>query len=281
MAFFKESILSVLNQSYQDFELILLDDGSSDESLSIALSIQDPRVRVISDGENHGLPSRLNQLIDLSQGEYIARMDADDLINQDKIAQQVAMLDSDNSINIVSTGICSITDDNQVVGYRLPTLDKMENWSVSDTIFGRANIAHATILARKSWYQRNRYNPEAKLMEDYQLWIDASINNDLSVGYLKAPVYFYREESSVSSKKAVLAYKNQFKIVYQQYFNHLSLIEKIKFSLLTLVKITVVKSLNVFKHLTLLQSIRNNKTQQSDDMIKKLQQEVATLRALS
>ncbi|MGJ8692044.1 MAG: glycosyltransferase family 2 protein [Thalassotalea sp.] len=278
---FKESILTVLNQSFEDFELILLDDGSTDESLTIALAISDPRVRVISDGENHGLPRRLNQLIDLSQGQYIARMDADDLINKDKIAQQVAMLDADHSIDIISTGICSITDNNQVLGYRLPVFDKVLNWSVKDTIFGRVNIAHATILARKSWYQRNRYNPEAKLMEDYQLWLDASIKNDLAVAYLKAPVYFYREESSVSAKKAVNAYKNQFSIVYQTYFNHLNLAEKLKFSMLTLVKIILVKSLNLFKNLTLLQNIRNKKTQQSAEKIKQLQQEVDALRALS
>ena len=278
---FKESILSVLNQSFTDFELILLNDGSVDNSLAIAQSFNDPRIRVVSDGENQGLPARLNQLIDLSQGEYIARMDADDLISQDKIAQQVAMLENDSSINLVSTGICSITNDNQVVGYRLPLLDKHQGWLVSDTIFGLAGIAHATILARKSWYQRNRYNPNAKLMEDYQLWIDASIKQDLAVGYLKAPVYFYREESSVSSKKAILAYKNQFKIVYSDYFSHLSFIEKLRFSLLTALKISFVYMLNLSKNLKALQSIRNKQTSQNQQMIETLQQEVNALRSLS
>lgn len=277
---FKESIKSVLNQSFEDFELILLDDGSSDESLAIALSFSDPRIRIVSDGENHGLPTRLNQLIDLSKGEYICRMDADDLISQTKIAQQVAMLDNDSTINLVSTGICSITDNNEVVGYRVPAIDKNTNWSVSDTIFGHSGIAHATILARNTWYQRNRYNPEAKLMEDYQLWIDASIKNDLAVGYLKSPVYFYREESSVSSKKAILAYKNQFKLVFNAYFYHLTVMQKLKFSVLTLIKMSVVSLLNIFKNLTLLQSIRNKQTTQDESMINELQQEINMLRKL-
>lgn len=277
---FKESILSVLNQSFNDFELILLDDGSSDESLLIAESFTDPRIRVISDGENHGLPARLNQLIELSQGEYIARMDADDLISQGKISAQVSMLDSDPSINLVSTGICSMTDDNQVVGYRVPEIDKNANWSIAETIFGHSGIAHATIMARNSWYQRNRYNPEAKLMEDYQLWIDASIKKDLAVGYLKLPVYFYREESSVSSEKAILAYRNQFKLVYNEYFSHLSFFQKIKFITLTLVKISVVSLLNTTKNITLLQNIRNKQTTQDERMIKQLQQEVNQLRSL-
>lgn len=277
---FKESILSVLNQSYQDFELILLDDGSSDDSLAIALSFCDPRIRIVSDGENHGLPARLNQLIDLSKGEYICRMDADDLISQHKIEQQVNMLEEDASINLVSTGICSITDNNEVVGYRVPAIDKNTNWSVSDTIFGRSGIAHATILARNTWYQRNRYNPQAKLMEDYQLWIDASIKHDLAVGYLKSPVYFYREESSVSSKKAILAYKNQFKLVFNAYFSHLTVMQKLKFSVLTLIKISVASLLNIFKKLKLLQSIRNKQTTQDENMINELQQEINMLRKL-
>lgn len=278
---FAESIRSVLNQSYSNFELILLDDGSSDQSLAIAQSFDDDRIRVISDGNNLGLPNRLNQLIDLANGEYIARMDADDLISENKLAQQVAMLDSDTSINLVSTGICSITDNNQVIGYRLPSSTKKLNISVNDTILGRAEIAHATILARKSWYQRNRYNPQAKLMEDYQLWIDASMKQDLDVGYLALPAYFYREESSVSSKKAIKAYKNQFTLVYQNYFNQLSLMQKLKFSLLTVIKMSFVFVLNLFKNMKTLQSIRNKQTKQDDGMIQQLQQELNNLRLLS
>lgn len=276
---FRESIQSVLNQSFDDFELILLDDGSKDNSLTIALSFTDPRVRVVSDGKNLGLPARLNQLIDLSRGEYIARMDADDLIHLDKLAQQVAMLEADNSINLVSTGICSITNDNQVVGYRVPSIAKNSNCSISDTIFGRVNIAHATILARKSWYQRNRYNPDAKLMEDYQLWLDASIKGDLAVGYLQAPVYFYREESSVSSQKAILAYKNQFNLIYQHYFSYLTWREKIQFTGLTIIKIAVVSGLNIVKNVKKLQNLRNKQTKQDPIMIKQLQQELDKLRS--
>jgi len=195
---FAESIQSVLEQTHQDLEIILLDDGSSDGSLAIAKSFNDPRIKVISDGKNLRLPKRLNQLIDLATGDFIARMDADDIIAPTKFAQQLAMLQANEKIDLVATGMCSITNDNQVIGYRLPVEKQRINNTVADAIFGRVNIAHATILARKSWYLRNRYNENARLMEDYQLWIDAAVNNDLNVGYIQAPLYFYREESSVS-----------------------------------------------------------------------------------
>ena len=73
------AIRSILLQEFVDWELIILDDGSSDRSLQIAGRFKDSRIRIISDGRNIKLPSRLNHGIRLSKGKYIARMDADDI----------------------------------------------------------------------------------------------------------------------------------------------------------------------------------------------------------
>ena len=73
------AILSVLQQSFRDFELLVLDDGSADASPEIALRFADPRVRLLRDGVKRGLAARLNQGIDAAAGRYIARMDADDV----------------------------------------------------------------------------------------------------------------------------------------------------------------------------------------------------------
>jgi glycosyltransferase involved in cell wall biosynthesis len=279
--YFKEAIASVLNQTFTDFELILLDDGSSDGSLEVAHSFDDKRIKVISDGTNNGLPYRLNQLITLSQGEYIARMDADDLSSSFRIAQQVTLLEQTPDVDIIATGICSITDNNNVTGYRLPALDKKMTPSVTDAIFGRSEIAHATILARKSWYLRNRYNEKAKLMEDYQLWIDATIQNDLNVAYIKSPLYFYREESSVNYRKAVKAYFNGYKVVLNRYFSYLNLRDKIKITLLMIIKITVVSTANLFNLSDKLLDMRNKNTLQDKVLIDKLKKELDQLRSNS
>lgn len=278
--YFKDAIQSVLSQSFADFELILLDDGSTDDSLSIARSFSDKRIRVLSDGENKGLPARLNQLIDISRGEYIARMDADDLILPDKFEKQVALLDGQPHIQLVTTGLCSITNENKVLGYRLARGTNHEKYTVSDVIFGKADIAHATIMARKSWYYLNRYNEEAKLMEDYQLWIDAAINNSLNVGYLQEPLYFYREQSSVSSAKAINAYKNQFKLILSNYFSYLSAPHKIKFTALTALKILIVFSLNIIGKSNKLLKLRNNKTKQNLQKLNTLQEKLNALNNL-
>ncbi|NMP30451.1 glycosyltransferase family 2 protein [Thalassotalea sp. M1531] len=276
---FREAIASVLNQTFEDFELILLDDGSSDNALSIAQSFADPRIKVISDGKNKGLPARLNELIELSSGDYIARMDADDLISPDRLQLQVNFLNTRQTIDLVSTGICSITDDAKVLGYRKPQESPLSNASISDAIYGRVNIAHATIMARKSWYQRNQYNETAKLMEDYQLWIDAAIKDDLNVGYIVTPLYFYREESSVSSRKAINAYKNQLSLVKENYLNYLSWPEKFKFTLTMRFKMLVVLMLNSFNTTNLLMSLRNKSTEQHEPELMALQQQLDDIRS--
>ena len=80
-----DAICSVLNQSYIDWELLLLDDGSTDESLNIAKSFTDGRIKIISDGMNRGLIYRLNESINMARGKFYARMDADDIMHPDRI----------------------------------------------------------------------------------------------------------------------------------------------------------------------------------------------------
>jgi glycosyltransferase involved in cell wall biosynthesis len=86
------SIRSLLNQSCGDYELLLCDDGSYDESLAIAHSFDDPRVICWSDGRRLGVGARLNECIDRARGPYMARMDADDIAYPNRLAQQMAFL---------------------------------------------------------------------------------------------------------------------------------------------------------------------------------------------
>lgn len=272
--FFKLAIESVLQQTFTDFELILINDGSSDDSLAVAQSFNDPRVSVVDDGKNKGLPARLNEIIDLAQGEFIARMDADDIICPTKLATQLAFLEKHNDLDIVTTGTCSITNENEVFGYRhYGHLSNIEPTSLS-CILGGSGISHATILARKDWYQRNRYNENAKLMEDYQLWIDASIKNDLKVGYLTDYSYFYREESSVSSEKAINAYKNQMKIIKANYTTYLTGWQLSKFLMSMRAKIVLVYLMDKLSLSHKLLNIRNRKTNQNDEVKSMLQSQV-------
>jgi len=90
-----DAVRSIFAQTFQDWELILLDGGSSDNSLEVAKSINDPRVRVFGDGSYHNHPTALNRLIDLARGKYIARMDGDDFCSPKRLEKQLELFKKD------------------------------------------------------------------------------------------------------------------------------------------------------------------------------------------
>ena len=211
--YIEESIKSILIQTYQNWELILIDDGSTDKSLEIANSFakKDSRIRVISDGQNKKLPARLNQIIQEARYDYIARMDADDLISPLRLEKQLNFLKENEHYDLVSTGIFSLKNDLSLVGYRGTKENKIV--SLSDAILGTTGIIHASIIAKKSWYVRNLYNENNKLAEDYELWLNAFLKDDLKVGFIKEPLYYYREDQNIKLKKLLQAYTTQIEII--------------------------------------------------------------------
>src|SRR4051794_20441310 len=93
--FLEQAITSVLRQSFADFELLLIDDGSTDRSLEIARSFDDPRIEVTADGRRRFLAARLNEITRRARGELIARMDGDDVAHPERLSRQLALLDAD------------------------------------------------------------------------------------------------------------------------------------------------------------------------------------------
>lgn len=214
--YLSNTIVSILNQSYQNWELILIDDGSTDGSLSIAnyYASQDERIRVISDGVNRKLPYRLNQLIKESDGDFIVRMDADDIMHPERLERQLDFLKKNTQFDLVSTGLISINNNNQVKGYR--KVDKL----YSD--FGMPKlsypIVHPSVMARKSWYERNYYSEKFPRAEDFELWTRSIVNNDFKMAVMPELLLYYREEGNLSLDKLVNSYKDTLKI-YSQYYS--------------------------------------------------------------
>lgn len=213
--FLEDAIRSVFAQTHQDWELLLIDDGSTDGSLKIAQSITDPRVKVFSDGKNKKLAGRLNEVTRLASYDYIARMDADDLMSPDRLAIQLDILEKNADIDLVSSGMYSILNDETLVGYRGDAADQV---NFNQLIKKEKGILHASILARKSWYERNFYNENLPLAQDSDMWLRASKKNDLSIKIIPEPLYFYREEQNITAKKMLKAYKIERK-VFSQYID--------------------------------------------------------------
>lgn len=210
--YLEDAIKSVLAQTYPYWELILIDDGSTDNSIKIAqeFAAKDNRIRVITDGLNKKLPTRLNQIIREAKYDYIARMDADDLIHTERLEKQMIFLKSNPQFDLVSTSLLSIKNNNEVIGARI-YLPKIV--TKQDALIGNSGILHASILAKKSWCRRNFYNEKNALAEDYELWLTAAIKDDLKVGFLPECLYYYREEGNATKEKMLRGYTTQIKII--------------------------------------------------------------------
>jgi glycosyltransferase involved in cell wall biosynthesis len=182
-----DAVRSVFAQSYKNWELILLDDGSTDNSLAIVKMINDKRVRIVSDGINRGLVYRLNQVPSLVNGEYLARMDADDLMHPNRLKKQIDLLLSENDIDLVDTGTYSIDENGNPVGVR--GLEPIS--SKPEEIIKKAMLLHASILGKKEWFESNPYNPEFVRAEDYELWCRTYTFSNFR--RIREPLYIVRE----------------------------------------------------------------------------------------
>ena len=164
------AIRSILAQDYDRFELILLDDGSTDDTLAVMESFDDPRIRVFQDGARRGLPARLNQAIGLARGEVFARMDGDDIAYPDRFRRQIDRLLADDAPDLVGAGVVVVRDDLSVTGVRRPAEDHAAITSSPATGFA---MAHPTWMGRTAWFRRWGYRETAIGMEDQDLLLRA------------------------------------------------------------------------------------------------------------
>jgi glycosyltransferase involved in cell wall biosynthesis len=203
-----EAIQSVFAQTFVDWELILVDDGSNDESIEIVQKIRDPRVTVLIDGRNRGLPYRLNQIIDSAKGDFIARMDADDIMHPTRIEKQVNFLRKNQSCDLVATPVI-VLDDERKPRYLLGTNFRKDR-AIFD-IFKNGLIIHPTILVRRDWYMNNKYSLDYPRAEDRELFIRTFERTKIC--FIEEPLYFYYWPMKGLIEKLLKGYPSERKII--------------------------------------------------------------------
>ncbi|MEW6038173.1 MAG: glycosyltransferase [Pseudomonadota bacterium] len=163
-----EAIESLLTQTFRDFFLLIIDDGSSDHSLDIACSFTDSRISVVANEKNCGLIATLNKGLDLSNTEYIARMDADDIATPYRLEEQLAFMDAHPDVGLCGGYYERFTDTESIV-VRPPTTHEDISYAL---IFDNV-MAHNTVMFRRSVLERYRlrYDPAFAHAEDYELWV--------------------------------------------------------------------------------------------------------------
>ncbi len=168
--FLPESVESVLNQSFRDFELIIVDDGSTDKTAEVLATFQHSRIRLLHNERNLGLAASLNRGIAVASGKYIARQDADTISVPNRLQLQVDYLENHPSLIIVGSNVMATDEAGDVRGlWVLPPRDIDIKW----TLLFRTPLIHPTVVMRAAALDKaGFYSEDAEFcyVEDYELW---------------------------------------------------------------------------------------------------------------
>lgn len=193
--FLRESIESILNQTYKNFEFIIIDDNTTAENINIIKSYNDNRVKLIHNRHNIGLTKSLNKGIQLAKGKYIARMDADDISELDRFEKQVAYMEKNPDV-IVLGGYAQILNTNKIF---MPRIDDFEVVKIRMLFYNCALVHPTAMINRKMLIDYGiRYNELINKSQDYMLWVDCMSVKKIEV--LEDVVLQYRVHNNQISR---------------------------------------------------------------------------------
>ena len=170
--YLRESIESILDQEFADFEYLIINDGSTDSSVAIIESYTDPRIRLVHNEQNVGLVGTLNRGINLSRGQYIARMDCDDISLPKRLQLQVQFMEQHQQVGVCGSWYRLLDGAENLRDCRLP----IGSNEIKCQLLFRCPLAHPSVILRKSTLLQYGlyYDYEYKHAEDYNLWMTAS-----------------------------------------------------------------------------------------------------------
>lgn len=207
--FLSETIRSVLNQSLQDFEFIIVDDASQDSSASIIHGFEDPRIRYFRNEKNLGITATLNKGLSFCRAACVARMDADDLMHPDRLLLQVETLDNDRGIAVLATRIEFIDEDGDTCGEWKSDRDALSESDIRALMAGTNCIAHPSVMMRAEVVKNFLYRESQKGAEDWDLWLRL-LNAGYRIAKLPQVLLQYRLHAGsimAGSKKQVVLEK--------------------------------------------------------------------------
>lgn len=256
------ALTSIINQTYLHWELIVIDDGSSDGCCNDIVALNDSRIKLIQDGVNKGLGARLNQAIDLANGCYFARMDHDDIAFPQRLARQVAFLQENHEIDLVSSR--ALTFVGSELHGQLPFRGVHE--SICAKPWSGFYMPHPTWMGKIEWFRNYRYHvPEVKLAEDQELLLRSYPNSKFAS--ISEPLLAYKLRSGISIKRNLRARTSllcvQLKFFSKRYQLHnlffaiITYMSKLALDLLMALELTRHKSMKNVLSTTDLSSWRN------------------------
>ena len=167
MPYLKDAVKSILNQSYKNFEFIIVNDASTDGTFKYLKNLKDKRIKLIDNLKNLGLAASLNKALTASKGSYIARMDADDVCLPNRLVIQLDYLEHNPQISLCGCWVNLIDKNGKVIGEKKYPIGDLE---IKKALKWYQPIVHPTFMARNSFYRElGGYREEFDYAEDYEL----------------------------------------------------------------------------------------------------------------
>lgn len=207
-AFLKAGIDSILQQTYTDFELIIVNDGSSDNSVQIIRSYNDPRIKYYWNEKNSGLIFSLNKGLTYCNGKYIARMDADDISLPTRFEKQIAFIEKKPALSGVGCHVSFINESAEIIGEWKEDVLSATYLQIKKHIVKENCIAHPSVMVKSSILKKYQYNKNQQHIEDYDLWLRIFADG-LKIEKVPEKLLLYRiHQTSVTS--SILRKSNPF-----------------------------------------------------------------------
>jgi glycosyltransferase involved in cell wall biosynthesis len=195
--YLREALDSLLAQTFGDFELLVIDDGSTDSSAEIVSSYQDPRVRLERNERNLGLIATLNRGLELARGEFIARMDCDDVSFPNRLERQIRFMEDNPEVGVAGTWFEKVRDDGSSVMMKVPADDATIRFFM---IFDNAFL-HSSIIIRRNLLERFglRFDADFPYAEDYEFWVRCARHT--RIANIPEALLRYRDHSENTSNR--------------------------------------------------------------------------------
>lgn len=163
-SFIKEAIDSILNQTIQDFEIIVIDDCSTDKTIEIVKSYNDERIRILTKPENKGLIDSLNIGFNAAKGKYIARMDGDDISDLKRFEKQLYVLENNPEIKVCGSWLQAFGKENKIIKHKEHHEQILVNMMV------HCSMSLGSVMLDRIWAKEESFDENKKHVEDYDFW---------------------------------------------------------------------------------------------------------------
>lgn len=213
--FLREAIESILSQTYEDFEFVIVDDGSGPAAREILFSYDDGRIRLITNPANIGLTKSLNIGLAACHGEYVARMDADDVSHPERLKNQVVFLDEHQDIAVLGTQVRYINDNGNIV--RSSTSRKGTNPLVTRWQFlFDSPVTHSASMFRRTIIadEFGGYDERFVTSQDYELW--SRVMSKYQITNMAEELVDFRCHAESVSRKYIPDYVNKIGVLFQK-----------------------------------------------------------------